>query len=54
MQRVVRFAKRGSEDREVLRDLVIVAKSLSDTIDCAVSELRPGERIVMIAEAGYH
>ena len=58
---VLRFAKRDSSGKEVLRQKVIEVRkpgtthfNWNEAAAAAVFHVLPDERIVMIAEAGYH
>ena len=61
MQIVLRFVKQGSDSREKTRTQVIQFRKFgtphfnwNEAVAAAVFHAREGERIVMIAEAGYH
>ncbi len=60
MQIVMRFAKRGSGDKETVREKVVPVKTFGtqhfnwhEAVAMAVFHAQPGERIVAIIEAGY-
>ena len=56
MQIIVRYAKRGRDDRERIRQVVLRVKGpdLFGIVMAAQEEKQPGERIIAIIEAGYH
>ena len=60
MQIVMRFAKRGSDDVEHVREKVIAVKTFGtqhfnwhEVVAAAIFHAQPGERIVAIIEGGY-
>ena len=56
MQVVVTFAKRGADDREVLRNEVFKSSFSAfhwTVVNQAMAKRLKGERVVKIAEAGY-
>ncbi len=58
MQIVLKFAKHGRDNKEVIRQKVIKLNttgfSWGEAEAAASFHVQKGERIVMIAEAGYH
>lgn len=61
MQIVVRYAKRGKDDRETVREKVIPLRKTTpgqwnwqEFVAMAVFHKQEGERIVAIIEGGYH
>jgi len=61
MQIVMRFAKRGNDEREIIREKVIEMKAFGtqhfnwkEAVAAATFHAQPGERIIAIIEGGYH
>lgn len=62
MQIVVRYAKRGKDDRETIRQSVIPVRTRgprwtflwNEFVTIAQWHMQEGERIISITEAGYH
>lgn len=61
MQIVMRFAKRGKDDTETVREKVVDMKTFgsahfnwTEAVAAATFHALPGERIVALIEGGYH
>jgi len=60
MQVVIRFAKRGRDDKEIVREKIVPVKTFGtqhfnwyEAVAMAVFHVQDGERIVDIIEGGY-
>ena len=61
MQVVIKFAKRGRDNKETVREMVVPVQTFGtahfnwhEVVAAAVFHAQEGERIVAIIEEGYH